>query len=228
MHDDLVKREPKLILTEDGSHTIYIPDLKESYHSVKGAIKESRHVFIEAGFMQVPGDIVNIFELGFGTGLNALLTYDIAKRSKRKVVYHTVEKYPLSEIHVRDLNYPNQLGKDTGDIFLRLHEIPWEKEVEISDFFVLKKINADFKKYNFTSSYNLVYFDAFAPEVQPDMWQKGIFGKIFQSMRPGGILTTYSSKGAVRRTMKSVGFIVEKLPGPPGKWEMVRARVPDL
>ena len=228
MQDDLVRREPKLIITEDGSHTIYIPDLMESYHSVKGAINESGHVFIEAGFLQVSGDIVNVFELGFGTGLNALLTYDIAKRSKKKVVYHTVEKYPLSEIHVCDLNYPNLVDMDIGDTFFRFHEVPWEKEVEISDFFVLKKIKADFKKYNFTSSYNLVYFDAFAPEVQPGLWKKEIFGKIFQSMRPGGILTTYSSKGAVRRTMESVGFIVEKLPGPPGKWEMVRAKVPGL
>jgi tRNA U34 5-methylaminomethyl-2-thiouridine-forming methyltransferase MnmC len=213
----------KLIKTKDGSHTLFVPELNENYHSVNGAVQESLHVFIDAGFQQILRKPLYIFEVGFGTGLNALLTYFHARKSKRMLVYHAIEKYPLNKEQILALNYPDFTGKDMKDVLMRFHECPWEKEIEISPFFILKKIKADLVNYAFSSQYDLVYFDAFAPDVQPGMWQEGIFRKLFHAMTPGSILTTYSAKGNVRRTMEEVGFKVEKLPGPPGKREMLRA-----
>ncbi len=217
--------EQKLIKTKDGSHTFYVPEMNENYHSVNGAVQESLHVFINAGLQQVHMSHVIVFEVGFGTGLNALLTFLQAKKNKRRVVYHAIEKYPLRKEQVQILNYPDFTGKDkdTKDVFIRFHEIPWEEEVEITEFFTLKKIRADLLSYVFSSEYDLVYFDAFAPDVQPGMWQKAIFRKLFEAMSPCSVLTTYSAKGSVRRSMAEVGFKVEKLPGPPGKRQMLRA-----
>jgi tRNA U34 5-methylaminomethyl-2-thiouridine-forming methyltransferase MnmC len=213
----------KLIKTKDGSHTLFVPELNENYHSVNGAIQESLHVFINAGFQKIHRKPLCIFEVGFGTGLNALLTYFHARRSKRTVVYHAIEKHPLNKEQIMALNYPDFTGKDMKDVFVSFHECPWEEEIEISKFFILKKIKADLVNYVFSSQYDLIYFDAFAPDVQPEMWQETIFRKLFHTMSSGSILTTYSAKGSVRRTMEKVGFKVEKLPGPPGKRQMLRA-----
>lgn len=213
----------KIVKTKDGSHTLYVPELDENYHSVNGAIQESVHVFINAGFKQIHKKQLHIFEVGFGTGLNALLTYLQAIKSNRKVIYHAIEKYPLTIKQIHALNYPDFIGNEVKDVFIRFHETPWEKEIIISEFFTLKKIKADLKSYIFSSEYDLIYFDAFAPDIQPGMWQENVFGKIYEAMAPGAVLTTYSVKGSIKRTMVKVGLKVEKLPGPPGKREMLRA-----
>jgi len=214
-----------IVLSRDGSHTILNSRFGEHYHSFFGAIQESRHIFLEAGLKVAAHEStsVNVFEVGFGTGLNALLTYFHARRSKRTVVYHAIEKHPLNKEQIMALNYPDFTGKDMKDVFVSFHECPWEEEIEISKFFILKKIKADLVNYVFSSQYDLIYFDAFAPDVQPEMWQETIFRKLFHTMSSGSILTTYSAKGSVRRTMEKVGFKVEKLPGPPGKRQMLRA-----
>lgn len=215
----------EVVQTEDGSHTLYVPELDENYHSVKGAIQESRHVFINAGFMNLDKSNVKIFEVGFGTGLNALLTYLEAQKNNINVTYHAIEKFPLDNKLLKKLNYINILGRKSKIPFEKIHNSQWNINLKISDFFCLKKIKADLNLYDFSNGYDLIYFDAFAPDVQPEIWCENNFSKIKNAMNPNGILTTYSSKSSVRGTLEKVGFEVEKLPGPPGKREIIRATV---
>jgi tRNA U34 5-methylaminomethyl-2-thiouridine-forming methyltransferase MnmC len=209
-------------MSADGSTTLYRPDLDEHYHSTFGAVQESMHVFIEAGLKQCCGQPLHILEVGFGTGLNVLLT--LLHTSHRKVIYHTVEKYPVAHAILKSLNYPQLLGDESKTVFDTIHSVSWNKEHEIRPNFRLKKIDADLADSLFqTNFYNLVFFDAFAPDKQPELWTPVIFRKIYRAMQQGGILTTYCAKGAVRRAMQSCGFTVERIPGPKGKREMVRA-----
>ncbi len=208
--------------TADGSATLYIPEMDEHYHSVKGAETESRHVFIDTGLKAIRQTApINVLEIGFGTGLNAFLTLKEPLSGTSSIHYTGIELYPLTWITVEALNY-------TSDpVFRKLHDAPWNKEQEIVPGFTLHKIQTDFTRYPFKeyNSFDLVYFDAFAPEKQPEMWQPEIFEKLFSIMNPGGVLTTYCAKGIVRRTMQQAGFTVERLPGPPGgKREILRAR----
>ena len=216
----------KLVITADGSHTVYVPVMNEHFHSVHGAILESQHVFIEAGFNQFCGNKISLLEIGFGTGLNTLLTLLEAKKSKMDVIYHSVEKYPLEKNILNGLNYVSILGSGSEKKFKKIHDTSWNEEASVSDSFKLKKIQGDLITVELTKKYDLIYFDAFSPEVQPEMWDKVNFQKIFNAMNPGGILTTYSSKGSVRRTLAAIGFKVERIPGPPGKREMLRAWLP--
>jgi tRNA U34 5-methylaminomethyl-2-thiouridine-forming methyltransferase MnmC len=224
----------ELILTKtaDGSHTLFVPGLNEHYHSINGAIAESRHIFIEAGFKAVPGKTrtVNLLEVGLGTGLNVLLTFLESERSGRKVNYVALEPFPPAMDLIGQLNYPGLIGScEERLIFSKIHLIPWEVPHYISENFVLYKIRQGIEQVSLSpDKFNLVYFDAFSPEVQAEMWSAEIFQKIFQSMEPGGILVTYSAKGEIRRTMKAAGFEVEKLPGPAGKREITRAMKPRL
>ena len=212
----------KLILTEDGSHTIYLPEMNEHYHSVHGAISESLHVYIRSGFSHHPARKVSILEIGFGTGLNVLLTYKQAREEKRKVIYHSVDTFILPVNITGYLNY-DLLHEDINPGWLRMiHGLSWDTEHEISEFFHLKKILSDIKKLDLTSKYDIVYFDAFGPDKQPDLWTDDIFSKIYEAMNSGSILTTYSSKGEVKRRFQQCGFMVEKIMGPPGKREMLR------
>lgn len=211
----------RLILTEDGSHTIYLPEINEHYHSVHGAISESLHVYIRSGFSYHPARKVSILEVGFGTGLNVLLTFAQAREEKRKVIYHTVDTFILPDDITDCLNYLSY-EVINPEWFRLIHEVSWDAEHEISEFFHLKKVLADIKKLDLTSKYDLVYYDAFGPNKQPEMWTENIFRKIYDSMNPGSILTTYSSKGEVKRKFEQCGFMVEKIPGPPGKREMLR------
>ena len=215
----------KIIHTEDGSPTIYLPELDEHYHSVHGAVQESTHVFLEAGLKQISKREINVFELGFGTGLNALLTYQFAHKNDLKINYQSIEKYPLNEELYLKLNYAAVMGEEAlQEVFLKMHRAPWGEMQKIDDHFSLHKIQADAKDFVFGESFaDLVYFDAFAPDRQPKLWSREIFEKMFCLLRKGGMLTTYSAKGDVRRNMLKAGFRVEKLPGPPGKWEMLRA-----
>jgi tRNA U34 5-methylaminomethyl-2-thiouridine-forming methyltransferase MnmC len=213
----------KIILTKDGSHTIFIPELNENYHSVHGAEQESTHVFINAG-LKLFTDIkkINILEIGFGTGLNALLTFYESKKHNAKIFYTSVEKYPITKEEADRLNY-GIYNAEKEEIFTLLHKAKWNICIKISDNFYLKKINIDLKVFSPANKFNLIYFDAFAPDIQPDLWSIDIFKTLYNSLLKGGCLTTYSAKGQVRRNMQAAGFIVERLPGPPGKREMLRA-----
>ncbi len=221
-----MKRE--IQVTADGSQTIVLPELNVSYHSMHGAIGESMHVFIEAGLKFFPashaGAPMAIFELGFGTGLNALLTFLHAEQNKMKIYYETIDPYPLEADQISLLQYHEQL-KHPGlkEIFEQLHDSEWNKAHQINPSFTFKKIKCKMENYAGSTSFNLIYFDAFAPTIQPLLWTTEIFKKLRDQMQTGGILVTYSSKSTVRKAMTEAGFMVTKIPGPYGKREMVRA-----
>jgi len=230
----------KLIFTNDGSHSIFLPELNVTYHSIHGAIQESKHVFIEAGLKSAGSSVaatsLKIFEMGFGTGLNALLTIIEVQKIHKNVYYETVEQFPLENNEISDLNYCKQLDReDLQPVFEQLHNCEWGTIGNITECFQFKKsvsnlLNLPVRQAGFetSESFDLIYFDAFDPNVQPELWTKEVFEKMFAMLEPGGILVTYSSKGDVRRAMQAAGFIVEKLPGPKGKREMVRAAHPKL
>lgn len=205
--------------TEDGSATLFVPELNEHYHSVKGARTESQHIFINMGLKASTAPQPRILEIGFGTGLNALLTLEVAGQEKWRVHYTGIEFYPLSWEEVDALKYSD------NPLFQRLHTAPWEEDVEVSSFFTLRKRKGDANIIAESErALDLVYFDAFAPEKQPEMWSEQLFRTLYVNMNTGGILTTYCAKGVVRRLLQAVGFRVERLPGPPGgKREILRA-----
>jgi len=218
----------KIIETEDGSHTLYVPNLDEHYHSSFGAIQESDHVFIKEGLFtacEIFTDI-NILEVGFGTGLNALLTFLRMTEMTNSINYHAIEAFPL-ELEITDkLNYPDllKISGATG-FFKSLHRAQWNIAISLSDQFGFMKSRIKIEDVSLEANhYHLVYFDAFAPDVQPELWEQDIFDKIVRSMTKNGILVTYSAKGSVRRCMQSAGLEVERIPGPPGKREMLRGR----
>ncbi|WP_455586114.1 tRNA (5-methylaminomethyl-2-thiouridine)(34)-methyltransferase MnmD [Bacteroides sp.] len=205
--------------TADGSSTLFVPELNEHYHSVKGARTESQHIFIDMGLNASEAIEPRILEIGFGTGLNALLTLEAAEATLRKVHYTGIELYPLPWAMIEPLNYSNH------PLFKTLHTIPWEEDAIITPRFTLKKIQADFTTFITENLFDIIYFDAFAPEKQPEMWSQELFDRLYVIMNPKGILTTYCAKGVVRRMLQTAGFTVERLPGPPGgKREILRAR----
>jgi tRNA U34 5-methylaminomethyl-2-thiouridine-forming methyltransferase MnmC len=217
-----MKRE--LRQTSDGSSTLFVPALDEHYHSIHGALQESLHVFIEAGFKSREVQSISILEIGFGTGLNAWLTAIEAAKSDVQVEYTALEKYPLSDDEVAGLNYA-QLKGYTGELplFNQIHATEWESLQTITPHFSIRKMQVDLHDFNAQEVFDLIYFDAFAPSAQPDLWTEAIFNRMFIAMKPGGNLVTYCAKGQVKRNMKAAGFVVEALPGPPGKREMTRA-----
>lgn len=214
--------ERRIELTADGSATLFVPELDEHYHSMKGAQTESQHIFIDLGLNASIATRPRVLEIGFGTGLNALLTLEAAEENRKKVHYTGIELYPLPWEVVK------QLGYSDSPFFESLHSAPWEEESVISPYFALQKVQADFTKELpevFQQHFDLVYFDAFAPEKQPEMWSQELFNQLYVQMNSGGILTTYCAKGVVRRMLQAAGFIVERLPGPPdGKREVLRGR----
>lgn len=212
-----------LKITDDGSHTLFAEGIDEPYHSSHGAIQESMHVFIKQGLQTVDQPSVRILEMGFGTGLNAILTFKEALSLGLDIYYHAVEKYPLKEIEYSNLNYEKLIDGLPDGILNQVHSCPWEKPVQIAEQFTLFKEEADFRSLTLPEKINLVYFDAFSPEKQPDLWSNRVFGNIAKATDPGAVLVTYSAKGIVRRTLDSCGFKVLKVAGPPGKREMIRA-----
>ena len=208
--------QTETILTADGSKTLYSGRFGEHYHSTFGAANESGHVFIDAGYLASSANPVSVLEAGFGTGLNAWLTLQQADKLQRHTRYEAIELYPIDEKTVSELS-------DNG-IFRRLHSAVWEQPVEITPCFVLHKRKSDLLQTAFNCKFDVVYFDAFSPAVQPEMWNSAIFANIYRAMNPGAILTTYCAKGEVRRTLQNTGFVVERLPGPTGKREMLRAK----
>jgi tRNA U34 5-methylaminomethyl-2-thiouridine-forming methyltransferase MnmC len=226
MRGKKVERHLVLELSGDGSHTIFVPEVNEHYHSTFGAINESRHIFIEAGlnFIAQKTDKINILEIGFGTGLNALLTCLEAEKKSLLINYSSIELFPLKEDVFLKLNYSEQIQyQDIHDIFIRLHQCFWDQEVFFSDHFSLLKMMISLQDYVPVNQYfDLIYFDAFGPDIQPEMWTLDVFKKMASGLKSGGVLVTYSSKGTVKRNMKEAGFIIEKLPGPVGKREILR------
>ena len=216
----------EIIITADGSSSIYLPDLKESYHSKHGAIQESYHVFIKNGLNLFKNDSkISILEIGFGTGLNCFITFLETQQRNLKVDYIGIEAYPLSMKEVEQLNYVKELNANKeAKIFDKIHNIPWNEKENLSMFFSLTKRRQFFDEINDKNKFHLIYFDAFGARVQPELWTETIFKIMFDSLKMDGILVTYAAKGSVRRAMLAVGFSVEKLPGPPGKREMLRAR----
>ena len=214
----------KLEQTADGSFTLYVPELDEHYHSVKGALTESQHIFIDMGLKHSPVSSPRILEIGLGTGLNAFLTFVESEEAQWKIYYTSIERYPLDEQTIRMLEYPNSIGKGHEEDYLSIHQAPWEEDTALSPWFTLHKIKGDFTNYTFEKGYDIIYFDAFAPEKQPEMWEQSLFEHLYNILNDGGILTTYCAKGAVRRMLQTAGFTVERLAGPPGgKREILRA-----
>ena len=215
----------KVIKTKDGSSTLYVEELDEHYHSIHGAVNEALHVFIENGLNKIAEkkQDIAIFEIGFGTGLNALVTQDFALKHNLNIQYSAIEKYPISSDVCAHLNYVEFIENKALNIFFTdLHTSAWQKPIDITPQFTLEKIKDDIKTYKFTSTFDLIYFDAFGPRAQQEMWDKAIFQKLYDALNPNGIFVTYCAKGQVRRDLASVGFDVERLPGPPGKREMLR------
>lgn len=219
-----ILRNKELIQTADGSHTYYLPDLDETYHSKHGAIQEAYHVFIKSGLAALNTKDISILEIGFGTGLNCFITYLEALKKKQRIHYTAVEAFPIDVKDIQYLNYVSELNaKAYQAIFNRLHTADWNQKTKIDSHFFLEKKLLSFENISETNQYHLIYFDAFGPRVQPELWTEAIFTKMYQALLPKGLLVTYSAKGSVRRAMLAVGFTVEKIPGPPGKREMLRA-----
>ncbi|MDH6358435.1 tRNA (5-methylaminomethyl-2-thiouridine)(34)-methyltransferase MnmD [Parabacteroides sp. PF5-9] len=216
-----IKRE--ILITADGSHTLFVPQINEHYHSVNGAIQESIHVFIEAGLHQFSQKQIRILEIGFGTGLNAFLTFKEAEENSTQTIeYISIERYPLPEELVDRLNFGSLIWPEREEFFLHLHRCSWNKPIKIAEHFIFTKIEDDSNSCPLPESIDLIYFDAFAPEKQPEMWTQEIFDKLYAHTSSGGIIVTYCAKGEVRRKMQQAGFKMERLPGPPGKRHMLR------
>lgn len=209
--------------TADGSYTLFVPELDEHYHSVKGALTESEHIFINMGLKHSSAPTPRILEIGFGTGLNAFLTSLEAEKDNRSIFYTTIEKYPLDMETIKLLDYPELIAPEESKLFYSIHNAGWNSPQTISGNFTIEKIEGDFTEYRFRNGYDIIYFDAFAPEKQPEMWSQTLFNNLYEILNDDGILTTYCAKGAVRRMLQEAGFIVERLPGPPGgKREILR------
>jgi len=219
--------ERRIVATADGSHTLELVGKDEHYHSTFGAMQESRHVFIQNGLLSLSGKnkVINILEVGFGTGLNALLTYIESQKAQLQVFYHTLEPFPLKREEYMALNFAalmNQHGLQ--ETFLKFHESEWEKDIEMATGFVFRKEPKTLQEIDLqTAFFDLVFYDAFGPDAQPELWQQQLFEKVSEAMKPGALLTTYCAKGNVRRAMRASGLAIEKLPGPLGKREMTRA-----
>lgn len=215
----------EIVETSDGSHSIYLKEMDEHYHSKHGAIAESQHIFVLNGMLSKASEKkeFSIFEVGMGTGLNVLTTLIEALQSNLKIAYHTIEAYPVNWEEVQLLNYTKKLGVESS-ILEQIHLGEWDKEHNLSENFTFKKYHHDVLNFTHQLSYDVIYFDAFAPEKQEEMWSEEVFKALYEALNKDGILVTYCVKGEVRRRLQSLGFAVEKLSGPVGgKREMCRA-----
>ncbi len=223
----------KIITTADGSKTIQIEDWNEQYHSKHGAIQEAQHVFIKEGLIHYRNLIskkcqakavgISILEIGFGTGLNAFLTAIESERLNLNINYVGVEAYPVADTEISQLNYAQEINTEKSDLFKKLHVTQWETVNTITNTFQLTKRQQFFSNITDVEQFDLIYFDAFGARVQPELWTKAIFQTMYNALKPNGVLVTYAAIGNVKRAMKELGFIVERLKGPPGKRHMLRA-----
>jgi len=223
-----LKRE--VVITADGSSTIHLPDWDEQYHSKHGAIQEAYHVFIKHGLQYFYSESISskneniaILEIGFGTGLNAFITFIETDKLNLNIDYVGVEAYPVSMEEIRLLNYAKALKTENGTtVFETLHEVAWNEKQTIAAHFTLEKQKKFFAEIEAQEAFNIIYFDAFGARVQPELWTESVFKRMYNALKENGVLVTYSAKGSVRRAMQAVGFTVERLEGPPGKREMLR------
>lgn len=220
-------KELEIFNTQDGSHSVFSPIFGVSYHSKYGAIQESQHVFIAAGLLEKAATQkeVSILEIGFGTGLNALMTLLEAERRHLTIHYTGVENYPLSLEEASTLNYPEILEAPSHrSVFEEMHRIPWGEPKTLSSSFHFTKLKQKFEDLSLKDTFDVIYFDAFAPSAQPELWETEVLGIMYDALKADGILVTYCAKGSVKRALKSLGFTIEALKGPPGKREMTRAK----
>lgn len=217
----ILKRE--IIKTNDGSTTIHLPEWDESYHSKHGAIQEAYHVFIKNGLSLFEGQPIAVLEIGFGTGLNCFITYLESQKRNQSIDYVGVEAYPVTIDEAMMMNYANEINANQDNLFRQLHECQWEQLQTISDNFTLTKRKQFFQDIQDAATFDLIYFDAFGFRVQPELWSESIFAAMFKSLKPNGVLVTYACRTSIKNAMLSAGFSVEKLPGAPGKREMLRA-----
>jgi tRNA U34 5-methylaminomethyl-2-thiouridine-forming methyltransferase MnmC len=217
-----------IFVTQDGSHSIQSAQYGVSYHSKYGAVQESEHVFLSAGLYPKMLELseVRVLETGLGTGLNALLTRLEAEKRQFPIHYTALEAYPISVEQAKQLNYPQQLKLAEPSVFMALHELPWGVPHTLSDHFTFTKQQQKFEDMAFEGVFDVVFFDAFAPTAQPELWETEVLERVYKAMAPGALFVTYCAKGAVKRALKSLGLEVESLKGPPGKREMTRARKP--
>lgn len=223
---DILKKE--IVKTRDGSNTIFVPEFDETYHSTHGAIQESFHVFIRSGLkFKTELNDINVLEVGFGTGLNALLSFINSEKTNKNIKYTSIEAYPLKWDLLSKLNYIDLIfnGKYSAT-YKKIHTCDWESFYILSSFFTLRKQNVKLQDVSFDNEFDVIYFDAFAPRVQPELWTDQIFTSMYKALKPGGVLVTYCAKGSVKRALKYVGFELQSIPGPPGKREMSRAVKP--
>lgn len=217
--------QDRIFETQDGSHSVMSEEYGVSYHSRYGAVQESRHVFIEAGlhFQALKLKEIAVLEFGFGTGLNAWLSLLEAAKHHLNIDYEALEAFPITEAEARKLNYPTLLpAEDLGATFLQMHTCAWGEAVELTPNFTFRKVQQRFEEADYSEQFDVVYFDAFAPNAQPELWERDILEKAHRALRPGGVLVTYCAKGSVKRIFRDLGFEVEAMPGPPGKREMTR------
>ncbi len=213
-----------LIETQDGSHSILSERFGVTYHSKYGAIQESQHVFLGAGLNLVlpKRDNIRIFEMGFGTGLNAYLSLLSAQKAQKQIYYEAVEAFPIEVEEAQRLNYAQQLGEDSAQLEA-LHQAKWGEEIAIAPHFHLLKWQQSLEEATLRGGYDVVYYDAFGPRTQPELWERAPFQRLYDAMNADSVLVTYCAKGVFKRNLKDIGFKVEGLPGPPGKREMTRA-----
>lgn len=216
-----MKRE--IITTNDGSTTIHLPEWNESYHSKHGAIQEAYHVFIKNGFLLFEEKPISILEIGFGTGLNAFITCIEAMKREQRINYVGVEAYPVALEEALKMNYVNQIEATQSTVFQMMHNCDWNKENSITPHFSLTKREQFFQDITDINAFDLVYFDAFGFRVQPELWSDLIFQKMYDTLKPNGVLVTYACRTSIKNAMLLAGFSIEKLPGAPGKREMLRA-----
>lgn len=216
-----MKRE--IIVTSDGSTSLFIPEMDETYHSIHGAIQEAKHVFIENGLKLFDQTEIRVFEVGFGTGLNALLSQQFSQENNIHISYDAIEAFPVEVELIKSLNYTSLMGLDNSR-FNQIHAVDWEVDNSISELFYLKKIEAKIEGFEMrNNAYDIVFFDAFGPRAQSEMWSVSILQKMHDCLIENGKLVTYCAQGQFKRDLKSIGFLVENVPGPPGKREMTIA-----
>ncbi|WP_080237292.1 tRNA (5-methylaminomethyl-2-thiouridine)(34)-methyltransferase MnmD [Spirosoma rigui] len=219
-----MKSTVRVVPTADGSSTVFNETLGKPYHSIHGAIQESQRVYIEVGLLaaleKFPDQTLQVFEMGFGTGLNALLTNAEAERHQRRINYVAIDAYPLPLLEAEQLNYDQLLGTTILPV---LHQSPWGEPVTVNPYMKLTKLAGQLQSLVLPAQFHLIYYDAFAPSSQPELWESAIFEQLASSLLPGGMLTTYCSKSYVQRNMRSAGLTVEKHPGPFGKRDILRA-----
>jgi len=216
-------KQIRIVQTADGSNTLFSEEHNAHYHSLNGAVQESEHIFIKNGYNYFSLDEISILEIGFGTGLNAALTASMAVEQKCNTCYTGIDLYPLDMNILSKINYDAVLSTPKSEAWKKITTTKWGVEERVNEFFLLNKVHCDLIEMSLQNKYDIIYFDAFAPDDQPEMWTIDVFEKLYHANNNGGVLVTYCSKGIVKQTLRSVGYKVERMPGPPGKRHIIRA-----